>query len=319
MNKKVGIIGGAGYTGGELIRLLLQHPYVDIAFVHSRSNSGKPVYDIHRDLLGDTELHFTDTIQKDIDIVFLCLPHGQAKDIIPQLEPSTAIIDLSHDFRVNKHSEREFVYGLPELYRSTIANANNIANPGCFATAIQLSLIPLLNSEIAISNINVHCTTGSTGAGIHPSETSHFSWRSNNLSVYKAFDHQHLNEIHHTIHQFRSDIPTITMIPQRGAFSRGIMSCMTFQTELSQEVLELYKSYYAQERFVFVCLNELDVKQVVNTNKCFMHIQIHDNTVLITSIIDNLLKGASGQAVQNMNIMFGFPEDAGLNLKASVY
>ena len=319
MVKKVGIIGGAGYTGGELIRILLKHPFVTIDFIHSRSQSGKPIYHAHTDLLGDTTLHFTDKINPDIDIAFLCLPHGKANEFIELFSAGTCIIDLSQDFRVQSHSERNFVYGLPELFRNSIAKANTIANPGCFATAIQLSLLPLLKRDISIDEIHVHCTTGSTGAGMTLSDTGHFSWRSNNLSVYKAFEHQHLHEIHNTIQQFRTDLPSIRMIPQRGPFTRGILSCMTMRTNQSNEIASLFKQHYEHEPFVYISDTEIDIKQVVNTNKCFIHIQCHDDTVLITSVIDNLVKGASGQAIQNMNIMLGLPETTGLQLKASAY
>jgi N-acetyl-gamma-glutamyl-phosphate reductase len=319
MVKKVGIIGGAGYTGGELIRILLKHPFVTIDFIHSRSQSGKPIYHAHTDLLGDTTLHFTDKINPDIDIAFLCLPHGKANEFIELFSADTCIIDLSQDFRVQSHSERNFVYGLPELFRNSIAKANTIANPGCFATAIQLSLLPLLKRDISIDDIHVHCTTGSTGAGMTLSDTGHFSWRSNNLSVYKAFEHQHLHEIHNTIQQFRTDLPSIRMIPQRGPFTRGILSCMTMRTNQSNEIASLFKQHYEHEPFVYISDTELDIKQVVNTNKCFIHIQCHEDTVLITAVIDNLIKGASGQAIQNMNIMLGLPETTGLQLKASAY
>lgn len=320
MNKiHVGIIGGAGYTGGELLRILLNHPSVTIDFVYSRSQSGKLVYHVHADLLGDTTLHFIDKINPDIDIVFLCLPHGKANEFIELFSADTCIIDLSQDFRIQSHSERSFVYGLPELFRNSIKKASNIANPGCFATAIQLSLLPLLKTDISIEDIHVHCTTGSTGAGMNLSDTGHFTWRSNNLSVYKAFEHQHLHEIQNTIQQFRSDLPSITMIPQRGPFTRGILSCMTLRTERSNDFASLFKQYYEHEPFVYVSDSELDIKQVVNTNKCFIHIECHDDNVLITSAIDNLVKGASGQAIQNMNIMLGLPEMTGLQLKASVY
>jgi N-acetyl-gamma-glutamyl-phosphate reductase len=319
MVKKVGIIGGAGYTGGELIRILLKHPFVTIDFIHSRSQSGKPIYHAHTDLLGDTTLHFTDKINPDIDIAFLCLPHGKANEFIELFPADTCIIDLSQDFRVQSHSERNFVYGLPELFRNSIAKANTIANPGCFATAIQLSLLPLLKRDISIDDIHVHCTTGSTGAGMTLSDTGHFSWRSNNLSVYKAFEHQHLHEIHNTIQQFRTDLPSIRMIPQRGPFTRGILSCMTMRTNQSNEIASLFKQHYEHEPFVYISDTELDIKQVVNTNKCFIHIQCHEDTVLITAVIDNLIKGASGQAIQNMNIMLGLPETTGLQLKASAY
>jgi N-acetyl-gamma-glutamyl-phosphate reductase len=297
----------------------LKHPFVTIDFIHSRSQSGKPIYHSHTDLLGDTTLHFTDKINPDIDIAFLCLPHGKANEFIELFSADTCIIDLSQDFRVQSHSERNFVYGLPELFRNTITKANTIANPGCFATAIQLSLLPLLKRDISIDDIHVHCTTGSTGAGMTLSDTGHFSWRSNNLSVYKAFEHQHLHEIHNTIQQFRTDLPSIRMIPQRGPFTRGILSCMTMRTNQSNEIASLFKQHYEHEPFVYISDTELDIKQVVNTNKCFIHIQCHEDTVLITAVIDNLIKGASGQAIQNMNIMLGLPETTGLQLKASAY
>jgi N-acetyl-gamma-glutamyl-phosphate reductase len=319
MLKKIGIIGGAGYTGGELCRILLQHPLVKIEFVHSRSQSGKPLYHVHKDLLGDTSLHFTDQPSTVIDCVFLCVPHGESKEYIDIFSPDTAIIDLSQDYRIQSHPKRNFVYGLPEIFRDSISTTNSIANPGCFATAIQLSLIPILQSNLTIDDIHVHCTTGSTGAGMKLSDSGHFTWRSNNLSVYKAFEHQHLHEIHNTIQQFRDDIPEITMIPQRGPFTRGILSCMTLKTLDGAELIRIFKQYYEHEPFVHVSDTEVDLKQVINTNKCFIHIQCHKDTVLITAVIDNLIKGASGQAIQNMNIMLGLPETTGLQLKASAY
>lgn len=316
----VGIIGGAGYTGGEVLRILLHHPGVHISFVTSRRFDGKPVHSVHHDVIGDTSLHFTNDIQiNEVDLVFLCLPHGQAQDWISQFPPTTSIIDLSQDFRVQIHPERTFVYGLPEIHRDIIASAKSIANPGCFATAIQLTLLPLLKSSLRVESIYSICTTGSTGSGIEPTDSTHYSWRSNNLSVYKAFDHQHLDEITKTIQTHRSDLPPITMIPQRGAFTRGILCCTTIRSADSRDVIELFEHYYMNEPFVFICNHALDVKQVVNTNKSFLSLQIHEDQVLITCIIDNLLKGAAGQAIQNMNIMMNFPEHTGLQLKASVY
>lgn len=321
MNKiKVGIVGGSGYTGGEVLRILLQHPAVEISFVNSRTHKDKPIHNVHHDLLGDTSLHFTNDVQNyEVDLVFLCLSHGQTQEWISRIPSTASIIDLSQDFRIHSHPDRTFVYGLPEINRQIIAGAKNIANPGCFATAIQLSVLPLLKSGLSIDSIHTVCTTGSTGAGIQPSDSTHYSWRSNNLSVYKAFDHQHLDEIHNTIQTHRSDIPLITMIPQRGAFTRGILSCTTIRSTDSRAFQELFDDYYMNEPFVFMSNYALDVKQVINTNKCFLSLQVHEDQVLITCIIDNLLKGAAGQAIQNMNIMMNFPEHTGLQLKASVY
>lgn len=317
----VGIVGGAGYTGGELIRLLINHPNVDIKFVHSRSNAGSFISDVHTDLLGDTELKFVDSFQYKCDVVFLCVGHGESKKIISEFSSDVKIIDLSQDFRIHSDANRAFVYGLPELNKEHISKAKNIANPGCFATAIQLALLPLAQQNLLQSDIHISCTTGSTGAGQSLNENSHFSWRQNNLSVYKAFTHQHLAEIKKSVTQLQSNFENeLIMIPQRGAFARGILACITIKNTKSIEVLtELYKSFYSNHPFVKISDKNIDLKQVVNTNKCLLYLEKHNDQLMIVSVIDNLLKGASGQAVQNMNILFGLDETTGLKLKASAF
>ncbi len=324
---RAGIIGGAGYTGGELIRLLINHPNVEIAFVHSNSNANKDVVTVHKDLLGDTDLTFTDQPELDVDVLFLCVGHGHALKFLTAnfVGANVKIIDLSQDFRLFANAvngEREFVYGLPELNRAAIQSANNIANPGCFATAIQLALLPLAAEGLLKSEVHINATTGSTGAGQGLSPTAHFSWRSNNLSVYKVFEHQHLNEIGQTLAGLQPGFSTNTLrfIPQRGSFARGIFATAYLQCNLDQEeASELYQSYYRSHLFTHLSEAELDLKQVVNTNKCFIHLKKHQETLVISSAIDNLLKGASGQAVQNMNLMFGLNENSGLLLKASAF
>lgn len=320
-NIRTGIIGAAGYTGGELLRLLLNHPAVEIVFAHSRSHAGKAVSDIHTDLLGDTELKFTDLMQQDVDLIYLCLAHGESKKLVSQIDSRIKIIDLSNDFRLESDSQRPFVYGLPELNREHIKTAHNIANPGCFATAIQLALLPLAEKKLLRGDVHVSATTGSTGAGQSLSESSHFSWRQNNLSVYKAFTHQHLAEIGKSLTQLEPDFKNeIVMLPQRGAFTRGILACVTLSVEENEEqLINLFKDYYKEHAFVHVSTSNIDLKQVVNTNKCLLYLEKHNNRLMILSIIDNLLKGASGQAVQNMNLMFGFDETTGLKLKASAF
>ncbi len=316
-----GIVGGAGYTGGELIRLLMNHPNVDIKFVHSRSNAGSFISDVHTDLLGDTELKFVDSFQYKCDVVFLCVGHGESKKIISEFSSDLKIIDLSQDFRIHSDATRAFVYGLPELNKEHISKAKNIANPGCFATAIQLALLPLAQQNLLQSDIHISCTTGSTGAGQSLNENSHFSWRQNNLSVYKAFTHQHLAEIKKSVTQLQSNFENeLIMIPQRGAFARGILACITIKNTKPIEVLtELYKSFYSNHPFVKISDKNIDLKQVVNTNKCLLYLEKHNDQLMIVSVIDNLLKGASGQAVQNMNILFGLDETTGLKLKASAF
>jgi N-acetyl-gamma-glutamyl-phosphate reductase len=322
---KVGVIGGAGYTGGELIRLLLNHPDAELNFVHSASNGGNPFYQVHADLIGETEMKFTDQFNDtDIDVLFLCSGHGQSKLFLEEnkVRDEIKVIDLSQDFRLNDlNYYRPFTYGLVEAEYVAIKSAKNIANPGCFATCIQLGLIPLgkagkLNAEIHISAI-----TGSTGAGQKPTATSHFSWRNNNISVYKAFKHQHLLEIGQSLKAWQSDFDQeINFIPFRGNFTRGILATIYMETDLSEkQLVDLYKDYYNPFPFVHIAEDNIDLKQVVNTNKALIHLEKHGGKVLITSAIDNLLKGASGQAVQNMNLMFGLDEMAGLRLKPAAF
>jgi N-acetyl-gamma-glutamyl-phosphate reductase len=319
---KAGIIGAAGYTGGELIRILLHHPNVSIDFCYSRSQYGKLISDIHTDLFGDTDLVFTNEIKPTIDILFLCLPHGETKPFLENnsFSPATKIIDLSNDFRL-KANAADFIYGLPELNKTEIKQAKHIANPGCFATAIQLALLPLAKNQLLQNDIHISAITGSTGAGISLTETSHFTWRNNNASAYKTFTHQHLGEIGESITQLQPTYNhSINFIPYRGNFSRGIIA--TIYTDFSgslDDVKSIFQNYYKEEDFVFISANNIDVKQVVNTNKCLLYLEKHDNKLMIISIIDNLLKGASGQAVQNMNLLFGFEENEGLKLKPSAY
>jgi N-acetyl-gamma-glutamyl-phosphate reductase len=335
-NIKAGIVGGAGYTGGELLRILINHPNVEIAFVHSNSNAGNYVYEVHADLFGDTELKFGNELSDDIDVLFLCVGHGDAKKFL-DANPVAAhvkIIDLSQDFRLIQNSKfkiqnltadpepsfRQFVYGLPELNRESIKTAKNIANPGCFATCLQLGLLPLAALGLLYNEVHITATTGSTGAGQKPTATTHFTWRNDNLSVYKVFEHQHLNEVGESLQQKQKRIPlgALNFIPYRGDYTRGIIASMYTECDkLSEtEVVEFYKTYYADAPFTHVTTQDIDLKQVVNTNKCFIQVKKHGNKIFIVSIIDNLLKGASGQAVQNMNLMFGLPETAGLKLKA---
>ena len=328
---KAGIVGGAGYTGGELLRLLVHHPNVDIAFVHSKSQAGKPVYQVHKDLLGDTELTFTDSLQTDVNVLFLCVGHGEAKKFVEvaQLPASIKIIDLSQDFRWNESITtpavegfgRSFVYGLPELQRNAIKKAHNIANPGCFATAIQLALLPLADQNLIGQEVHVSGITGSTGAGQSLAATSHYSWRDGNISNYKALNHQHLNEIRRTLAELQGkELPGINFVPYRGPFTRGILCTTYLKCSLSiDEAAQLFKSHYRSHPFVTVTDTTPDLKQVTNTNKCLLHLVKHGENLVITSLIDNLLKGASGQAVQNMNLIFGLDETAGLKLKASAF
>ena len=321
MNKvKVGILGGAGYTGGELIRVLIHHPYVDIVFVHSKSHAGDFLHEAHTDLFGDTLLKFVDVIDETIDVLFLCVGHGESKNIIPNINPKIKIIDLSQDFRItsNTHS---FIYGLPELNKEQLKQANQISNPGCFATAIQLALLPLAKHNLLCSDIHISATTGSTGAGQSLSESSHFSWRQNNVSVYKPFVHQHLAEIKQSLlHLQESFNQDIVFIPQRGTFTRGIFACLTLKSDNSiDELINLYSMYYQNHPFVHISNTLIDLKQVINTNKCLLYLEKNNNQLMIVSVIDNLLKGASGQAIQNMNLMFGLEETIGLQLKASAF
>jgi len=316
---RVGIVGGAGYTAGELIRILLYHPAAELKYIQSSSNNGLRVSAVHTDLLGDTDLIFIDIDFNDLDVVFLCSGHGKSIDylnntVIPQ---RAKIIDLSHDFRL-KRAGNDFVYGLPELNREQIRTATKIANPGCFATAIQLALLPLASAGLLIDEVHVHAITGSTGAGQAPTKTSHFSWRDNNLSVYKAFEHQHLGEICQSLKQaqpgFEKDV---NFIPVRGNHTRGIfVTAYTKYEGNLDEANSIFSDFYAAHPFVNISPENPDLKQVVNTNKALLFLEKHGNKLMIVSCIDNLLKGASGQAVQNMNLMFGLDERCGLNLKA---
>ena len=322
---KAGIIGGSGYTGGELIRILLNHPNATIDFVFSTTRAGKKITTAHPDLLGVTDLVFTGEINKDVDVVFLCLGHGNSTSFLKENEFSkdTKIIDLSNDFRLEADAVldgKTFVYGLPELKKEEIKKAKYIANPGCFATAIQLALLPLAKAQKLDRPIHVNAVTGSTGAGVSLSATSHFSWRNNNVSWYKPFTHQHLGEINESLHSLQENTGEIFFLPNRGNFTRGILA--TAYTEFDgilEEAYELYNEFYKDATFTQVTEEDINLKQVVNTNQCHIHLHKHNNTLLITSAIDNLLKGASGQAVQNMNLAFGFKETEGLQLKAGVF
>ncbi|WP_298512047.1 N-acetyl-gamma-glutamyl-phosphate reductase [uncultured Kordia sp.] len=323
---EVGIIGGAGYTAGELIRLLIHHGKVNINFVYSTSNAENKISAVHQDLIGTTEMSFTSTINTEVDLVFLCLGHGNSKAFLAahKFSANTKIIDLSNDFRLKddqKFEELSFVYGLPELQKEAIKKAQNIANPGCFATALQLALLPLAHHRLLQNDVHINAVTGATGAGTSLSKTTHFAWRDNNFSYYKPFTHQHLGEIHQTMQQLQNDFNAeINFMPNRGNFSRGIFATVYTKFEGSLEEAEiLYKDFYKDAAFTFVSTQQVHLKQVVNTNKCLLHLHKHENKLLITSSIDNLLKGASGQAIQNMNLMFGFEETEGLQLKATFF
>jgi N-acetyl-gamma-glutamyl-phosphate reductase len=321
---RAGIIGGAGYTGGEMLRILLNHPSADIVFVHSRSNAGEPVTKVHADLAGETDMLFAADVAIDVDVLFLCVGHGEAKTFLQQhtIPAAVRIIDLSQDHRIKKDAEagdRKFVYGLPEYNREAIRQAGNIANPGCFATAIQLGLLPLAKAGLLHE---VHSTgiTGSTGAGQKLQATSHFSWRANNIQAYKSLAHQHLNEITQTISSLQPAHRTINFIPWRGDFTRGIYVSSYTDCSLSlDDARHIYEEYYSGHQFTHVSREMIDMKQVVNTNKCLVHLEKAGDKIIIHSTIDNLLKGASGQAVQNMNIMFGLDEATGLKLKSIAF
>ncbi|QNM86129.1 N-acetyl-gamma-glutamyl-phosphate reductase [Polaribacter pectinis] len=323
---EVGIIGGAGYTAGELIRLLLNHPETNINFVFSTSNAGNKLYKVHQDLIGSTEIVFSSEINKNVDVLFLCLGHGNSKAFLEKnsFSENTKIIDLSNDFRLtaDKNFEgKEFIYGLPELQKEAIKSAKYIANPGCFATALQLAILPLAENGLLKKDIHINAVTGATGAGTSLSATTHFTYRDNNFSHYKAFTHQHLGEINQTINQLQSDYnDDVIFIPNRGNFSRGIFATVYTKYDGSvDDAKKIYKEFYKNAAFTFVSDDEIHMKQVVNTNKCLIHLMKYDNKLLITSTIDNLLKGASGQAIQNMNLMFGFEETTGINLKANYF
>ncbi len=318
---KIGIIGGAGYTGGELIRILIHHPNIEIKFVNSKSQAGKPVYETHTDLIGDTDLLFTNQLPfNEVNAIFLCSGHGQSEKFLSENEipAHVKIIDLSTDFR---DESQGFVYGLPELNKEVIKEAQKIANPGCFATAIQLAILPLAQANLISDEVHVSAITGSTGAGQALSATTHFTWRNNNMSIYKAFTHQHLAEIHQSLKQLQGDFNfDINFIPYRGNFTRGIIANVytKFEGDLDLAV-RMYKDYYINHPFCIVSGSEIDLKQVVNTNKCILYLQKNGGNLLITSIIDNLIKGASGQAIQNLNLMFGLEETKGLKLKSVAF
>ncbi len=339
---KVGILGAAGYTGGELIRLLLNHPEAEIVFANSESNAGNLVSDVHEGLIGDTDLRFTDQMPFDqVDVVFFCFGHGKSEAFLKEhtIPANVKIIDLAQDFRLKRRQEAEdrsqesgvrrqetpeyhdFVYGLPEINKEEIAKALHIANPGCFATCIQVALLPAANLNLLKEDVVVNAITGSTGAGQKPGATTHFSWRNNNLSIYKPFTHQHLAEIKQSIKQVQGYLDAdIDFIPYRGDFARGIFCTAIIKTPAPEEdIIEAYKEFYKDAAFTHYSDKSIDLKQVVNTNKALVHVEKYGNKLLVTSAIDNLLKGAVGQAVQNMNILFGIDETAGLKLKASAF
>ena len=318
----IGIIGGSGYTAGELIRILMFHPNAKLDFVYSTTNAGKPLSFAHHDLLGDIEMNFTDVVNPDVDVVFLCLGHGKSISFLEKnlFSDATKIIDLGNDFRLTKDKDfngKSFVYGLPELNKTNIKNAQYTANPGCFATAIQLALLPLAANGLLNDDVHINATTGSTGAGVTPSETTHFSWRNNNMSHYKAFNHQHLGEINQTVNQLHSAYnKELIFVPNRGDFARGIFATLyTTIDESLEEVVAKYQDFYKDQPFVTVTTTDINMKQVVQTNKCIISLMKKGRRILITSVIDNLVKGASGQAIQNMNLMFGLEETTGLHLK----
>ena len=322
---KVGIIGGAGYTAGELIRLLLHHPDAEIAFVHSSSNAKNLLTDVHEGLLGETDMKFTDRMPlKSVDVLFLCMGHGKSDEFLAEhpAAQNLRIIDLAQDFRISS-PDHDYVYGLPELNREEIVHARHVANPGCFATAIQLGLLPLAANWLLHSDVNVNAITGSTGAGVKPSATTHFSWRMGNMSIYKPFRHQHIAEIRQSLAQLQPGFEAaIDFIPYRGDFARGIFCTEVVRVDPAvseEDFVKLYKQFYETAAFTHYVDCDIDLKQVVNTNKALVHVQKIENKLLVTSVIDNLLKGASGQAVQNMNLMFGLDEHAGLNLKPSAF
>ena len=338
---KIGILGAAGYTGGELIRLLINHPEAEIVFANSESNAGNKIYDVHEGLLGDTELTFTDEMPFDkVDVVFFCFGHGKSEQFLKEhtIPDHVKIIDLAQDFRLK--GDHDYVYGLPEVNKTQIAKCKHLANPGCFATCIQLGLLPAAKHGLIKNDVSVNAITGSTGAGQKPAATTHFSWRSDNFSVYKLFTHQHLHEICETLNTLRptnapevvdtlnegfniaGDKVTIDFIPYRGDFARGIFCTEVItldKTADADEIVSLYKEFYKDAAFTHYSEKAIDLKQVVNTNKALVHVDVFGRKIVVTSMIDNLLKGAVGQAVQNMNIMFGINERTGLNLKPSAF
>jgi N-acetyl-gamma-glutamyl-phosphate reductase len=329
---KIGILGAAGYTGGELIRVLLNHPQAEIVFANSESNAGNLVSDVHEGLAGETTLTFTDQMPFDqVDVLFFCFGHGKSEAFLKEhtIPQGVKIIDLAQDFRVhnsqlptlNSQLKNDFVYGLPEINREEIRQAQHVANPGCFATAIQLALLPAAYLNLLKEDVSVNAITGSTGAGQKPGATTHFSWRADNLSIYKPFQHQHIAEIRQSLAQVQGYLDaSIDFIPYRGPFARGIFCTAVVRTPAPiEDIIDAYKDFYAEAAFTHYSDKPLDLKQVVNTNKALVHCEKYDNKLLVTSCIDNLLKGAVGQAVQNMNLMFGIEETAGLRLKASAF
>ncbi|MBQ5751573.1 MAG: N-acetyl-gamma-glutamyl-phosphate reductase [Bacteroidaceae bacterium] len=320
---RIGIIGGAGYTAGELIRLLLWHPEVEIKFIHSSSNAGNNITDVHSGLLGETDLVFTDEMPfEEIDLLFFCTAHGDTRKFLEShaLPDELKVIDLSMDYRI-KSNNHDFIYGLPELNRRHTCKSRYVANPGCFATCIELGLLPLAKEHLLKGDISVNAITGSTGAGVKPSATTHHSWRDNNISIYKPFEHQHIPEIMQCIKQLQPNYSgSIDFIPYRGCFPRGIFATLVVKCDVEIETLyKLYESYYERDSFTHIVKCPVDLKQVVNTNKCLIHLEKHGDKLLITSVIDNLLKGASGTAIHNMNLLFGLAETVGLQLKPSAF
>ena len=319
---RVGILGAAGYTGGELIRVLLGHPEAQIVFAHSESNAGNPVSDVHEGLVGDTDLVFSSDMPfSEVDVVFFCFGHGKSRQFLQEhtIPDNVRIIDLAQDFRIR--GDHDYVYGLPETHRELIRTARHLANPGCFATCIQLAMLPALKAGIISGDIHVSGVTGSTGAGQKPGATTHFSWRTDNVSLYKTFTHQHLLEINQTVQELRAGYEgRVLFIPQRGCFARGIFVTAVAHCDCPiEEVRQLYADYYRDAAFTHVVATSPDLKQVVNTNKALVYVEKFENQLLMVSTIDNLLKGAVGQAVQNMNLMFGLDETAGLRLKPSAF
>lgn len=319
---KTGVIGGAGYAGGETVRLLLRHPNAELVFVQSRSQEGKSIASVHQDLAGETDLKFTGNFNSPVDVLFLCLSHGESKVFLEQqrFPDSTRIIDLGNDFRLGATAAgRSFVYGLPEFQRDAIRKAQNIANPGCFATTIQLGLLPLAKAGL-LSTTHTTAITGSTGAGQKLQETSHFTWRANNVAAYKTLAHQHLGEIQQTLNTLQPGFGKVLFVPWRGDFTRGIFATSLVPTaKAAADTIQLYKEFYKSHPFTHVMDSMVDIKQVVNTNKCLIHVEAVDGTLAIHSVSDNLLKGAAGQAVQNMNLMMGLDESTGLHLKGTSY
>ena len=322
--KKIAILGGSGFTGGELIRILLNHPKFKIKFIYSLSQNGKNIHEIHPDLLGKTDIIFSDQITTDVDVLFLCLGHGKSRIFLDKynFKSDTILIDLSSDFRLinnNKYKSRNFLYSLPEFNREKIKQSKSIANPGCFATAIQIGLLPLLVNNLIKNDIHVNAITGSTGAGKISSDTNNFNWRNNNVSIYNPFNHQHLNEIYQTLNILGND-SKIYFVPYRGNFTRGIFTSIYMKLDHKIKDIEIiYKDFYKNHPFTFLSKNDINLKEVINTNNCHVKIQFHESLIHITTVLDNLLKGASGQAVQNLNIIYGYEESLGLNFKGSIY